>query len=174
MRIEDSYPRRVSDPAADGIPEYADDDSNAYDDVDSFRLADGYDPSGLPGDREEGETATDDFGTTAEEQLHGEDLDGRLAREVPDLTEAGLPGTRGKDEFEAAPVEPHLESQVSMYDRPGLDPLTETSVGRLVESDAGAHPDDEADAIAFDFGAAGGGANVEETAMHEIPQEEGA
>jgi len=171
MRIEDSYPRRVTDPSANGIPEYADDDSNAYDDVDSFRLADGYDPSGLPGDREEGETATGEFGTTAAEQLRGENLAGRLAREQPEVTEAGLPGARGKDEFDAGPVDPRLDSQVSMYDRPGLDPLSETRVGRLVESDAGAHPDDEADAIAFDLGAAGGGANVEETAMHEIQQE---
>ena len=169
MRIEDSYPRRVSDPSADGIPEYADDDSNAYDDVDSFRLADGYDPSGLPGDREQGEIATDDFGTTAEEQLHGEDLEGRLSREQPDVTEAELPEARGKDEFEAGPVDPRLDSQVSMYDRPGLDPLSETKVGRIVETDAGAQPDDEADAIGFDMGAAGGGANAEETAMHEIP-----
>ena len=172
MRIEDSYPRRVSDPAADGIPEYADDDSNAYDDVDSFRLADGYDPSGLPGDREEGEIATDEFGTTAEEQLHGEDLDGRLARELPEVAEAQLPGTRFQDD-DGGLVDPRLDSQVSMYDRPGLDPLSETRVGRVVRPDAGAHPVDEKDEIAFDFGAAGGGANVEETAMHEI-QEEGA
>jgi hypothetical protein len=171
MRIEDSYPRRVSDPAADGIPEYADDDSNAYDDVDSFRLADGYDPSGLPGDREEGETATDDFGTTAEEQLHGEPLDGRLAREQPDVTEAGLPAPVREYLTDEEPVDPHLGSQVSMYDRPGLDPLSETKVGRVVESDAGAHPDEEADAIAFDMGASGGGANVEELAMHEIQEE---
>ncbi len=173
MRIEDPYPRRVSDPAAAGIPEYADDDSNAYDDVDSFRLADGYDPSGLPGDREDGEVATDEFGTTAEEQLHGEDLEGRLAREEPELTEAGLPGTLRQDS-EGGPVDPHLESQVSMYDRPGLDGLTENRVGRLVEPDAGAQPDDETDAIAFDFGAAGGGALAEESAMHQVPQEEGA
>jgi hypothetical protein len=171
MRIEDSYPRRVSDPAADGIPEYADDDSNAYDDVDSFRLADGYDPSGLPGDREEGETATGDFGTTAEEQLRGEPLEGRLAREQPDVTEAGLPATVREYLADDGVVDPHLDSQVSMYDRPGLDALSETKVGRLVEPDAGAHPDEEADEIAFDMGAAGGGANVEESAMHEIPQE---
>ena len=170
MRIEDSYPRRVSDPSSDGIPEYADDDSNAYDDVDSFRLADGYDPSGLPGDREDGETATDEFGTTAEEQLRGEDLDGRLVREEPEVAEAQLPGTRFND-GQDGPVDPHLGSQVSMYDRPGLSPVSETKVGRLVETDAGAQVDDEADNIAFDLGAAGGGANVEETAMHEIPPE---
>jgi hypothetical protein len=173
MRIEDPYPRRVSDPAADGIPEYADDDSNAYDDVDSSRLADGYDPSGLPGDREDGEMATDDFGTTPEEQLRGEDLDGRLAREEPELTQAGLPGSLREDS-EGGVVDPHLDSQVSMYDRPGLDALAENRVGRLVEPDSGAQPDDEADAIAFDFGASGGGAFAEEAAMHQIPQEEGA
>ena len=85
------------------------------------------------------------------------------------MTEAELPEARGKDEFEAGPVDPRLDSQVSMYDRPGLDPLSETKVGRIVETDAGVQPDDEADAIGFDMGAAGGGANAEETAMHEIP-----
>jgi Family of unknown function (DUF5709) len=171
MRIEDSYPRRVSDPAAEGIPEYAVDDSSANDDADSFQLADGYDPAALPGDREQGELATDDFGTTAEEQLHGEDLAGRLAREEPEVTTAEVPGDR-LSEADAGPVDPHLDSQVSMYDRPGLDPLSETRVGRLVETDAGAHPDDEVDAIAFDLGPAGGAPNAEEAAMHEIPQQE--
>ena len=58
-----------------------------------------------------------------------------------------------------------------MYDRPGLDKLTETASGGWSSR---TRADDEADAIAFDLGAAGGGANAEEAAMHQIPQEEGA
>jgi hypothetical protein len=40
----------------------------------------------IPGDRP---VAVDDFGTTAEEQLEGESLDGRLSREEPDFGTAG-------------------------------------------------------------------------------------
>jgi hypothetical protein len=84
-----SYPRAVSDPAADGVPEYADDESTAFDDVDSAREADGPDPAPLPADREDGPLALDEFGTTAEEQRTGESLDARLAREQPDVPETG-------------------------------------------------------------------------------------
>ena len=43
----DDFPRPVSDPAAEGLPETADDDSTAYDDVESSRIADGPDPAKL-------------------------------------------------------------------------------------------------------------------------------
>ena len=51
--MDDTYPKRVSDPAADGIPEYADDDSTAWDEVDSPRVADGPDPYPVPPDRDD-------------------------------------------------------------------------------------------------------------------------
>ena len=70
------------------------------------------------------------------------------------------------------PVDPHLGSPVSMYDRaePGLPP--DTRVGRLVAPDEGAHPVEEKDEVAFDAGAAGGGASAEELAVHAVPDDE--
>src|SRR6266545_2070140 len=70
--MDDSYPRPVSDPAAGGIPEYADDDSTAKDDVDSPREADGPDPYPLPLDRDDGAQAINEYGTTPDEQRRGE------------------------------------------------------------------------------------------------------
>jgi hypothetical protein len=182
--MDDSYPKPVSDPAADGLPEYADDDSTAYDDVLSPRQADGPDPAPLPPDREDGPLALDDYGTTAEEQRVGEPLEERLAREEPDAPvdpddpgadvtlpvaeDDPLPGEVSGD----APVDPHLGSPVSMYDRPELGVPDTGAVGRLVRPDQGAHPDDEATEVATDEGAAGGGASAEELAIHRVPPEE--
>ena len=96
MRTED-FPTPVSDPEAGGLPGTADDDSTAWDDVDSPRVADGPDPAALPLDRDDRPLAVDHFGTTAEEAREGESLDLKLGREVPDpaLQEAGeRPDTR--------------------------------------------------------------------------------
>jgi len=185
---QDNYPRPVSDPEAEGLPEYADDDSTARDDVLSGREADGRDPAALPADQP---LAVDRFGTTAEEARLGESLDYKLARESSDPL-AGMartaPAAEPVDGDENAaltdaideiggdaalvaddtPVDPHLDSQVSMYDRP--DELTDPGapVGRLVEPDEGVRQDDEKDAVAYDSGSAGGGASAEELAMHEV------
>ena len=48
MRDND-YPSEVSDPESSGLPGTADDDSNAYDSVESTRWADGADPAALAG-----------------------------------------------------------------------------------------------------------------------------
>jgi uncharacterized protein DUF5709 len=172
--MDDQYPKRVSDPAADGLPEYADDDSSARDDVDSARAADGPSPAPLPPGRDDGPLAMDEYGTTPEEQRRGEPMDQRLAREEPDVSPDALPGLReatGGPALDDVPVDPHLDSPVSMYDRdePGLPP--NGRVGRLVAPDEGAHQDDEKDEVAFDAGAAGGGASAEELAMHTVPEE---
>jgi len=172
--MDDQYPHPVSDPAAAGVPEYADDDSTAYDDVDSPQAADGTGPATLPPDREDGPLAMDEYGTTAEEQRHGEPIDLRLAREEPDVS-ADPAGEVPDDEVPPAddvPVDPHLDSAVSMYDRPepGIPPSDR--VGRLVAPDEGAHGDDEKDEVAVDAGAAGGGASAEETAIHPVPEDE--
>jgi Family of unknown function (DUF5709) len=178
--MDDTYPKRVSDPAADGIPEYADDDSTAYDDVDSPRAADGPDPYAVPGDRDDGPAAIDEYGTTAAEQRRGEPLDLRLAREEPDVT-PDAPGDGLADDpdrptdgrlADGIPVDPALDSPVSVYDRPdpGLPP--DRGIGRLVAPDEGAHDDVDADEIAMDAGAAGGGASAEELAMHPVPDDE--
>lgn len=190
MARQDSYPHPVSDTEADGIPEYADQDSNAYDEVDSVREADGPDPAPLPADREAGPLAVDELGTTADEGRYGEPLDARLAREEPDVLheiDDGPPPTPAdrsdivEDEQPAidrqlhdeAPVDPHLNSQVSMYERMGDDPVTGGRVGRLVAPDEGLESDTEGEAVAYDAGAAGGGATAEELAMHEVPSDEG-
>jgi hypothetical protein len=173
--MDDSYPKPVSDPAADGLPEYTDDDSAAVDDVPP-RAADGPDPAPLPPDREDGPMALDEYGTTAEEARLGEPLDQRLAREEPDLepeVPADLPPVQEDDALPAEdPVDPHLDSPVSLYDRaetgiPDLSP-----VGRLVQPDEGAHGDAEGTEVAVDSGTAGGGASAEELAIHRVPPEE--
>jgi hypothetical protein len=189
--MDDTYPKPVSDPAAEGLPDYADDDSTAFDDVLSPRESDGRDPAPLPPDRDTGPLALDEFGTTAEEQRQGEPLDQRLAREEGDVQPDSVavdPDPLLADEAvgEAAagqvaddgalladgPVDPHLGSPVSMYDRfePGVPDLE--PVGRLVQPDEGAHADAESTEIAVDEGAAGGGASAEELAIHRVPREE--
>jgi Family of unknown function (DUF5709) len=159
----DPYPEPVSDPQASGLPDTADDDSTAWDDVDSGREADGPDPAALPADRPMG---LDEYGTTPGEARAGEPLDRKLGREVPDpaLRESGSrPDTdvAGAGTSRATPDE-----AVSMYDTG-----EEEKVGRLVEPDEGAPSDTEADAIASDAGAAGGGPSAEELAMHPVEEE---
>ena len=97
--------------------------------------------------------AVDDFGTTAEEMHEGEPLDGRLAREVPDVLDDV---DRPADESEHADT-PHDE-------RAGQ------GVGRLVEPDEGARTDVEAEMIASDVGTDLGGYSAEEAAMHVEPE----
>jgi len=179
MRRDDDFPQPVSDPAAAGVPDYADDDSTAWDDVESTREADGRDPAPLPPDREDGPLALDEYGTTAEEQRLGEPLEDRLAREEPDVATEPEPDRVGGDASDERaevphewsepgpsaddePLDPGLGSSVSLYERIGAEP-----VGRLVQPDAGIGEDTEADEVAFDAGAAGGGPSAEEAAVHE-------
>lgn len=183
---DDDYPTPVSDPEAEGLPETADDDSTAWDDVDTGRVADGPDPASLPADEP---LAVDRFGTTAEEARQGESLDFKLAREaltppVDDpLAAPGNPVIADEAVSEEAarqapldaavldeePVDPRTDSAVSMYDRPGLGEGTGQPVGRLVELDEGGLTDQERDSVAYDAGPDGGGASAEERAIHEAP-----
>ena len=97
--------------------------------------------------------AADDFGTTAAELHDGESLDGRIAREEPDVL--------------AAVDTPADESA-------GADtPFSEGAgqgIGRLVEPDQGGGPDTEADLVASDVGTDLGGYSAEESAMHLEPE----
>jgi hypothetical protein len=184
----DDYPHPVSDPAAAGLPEYADDDSAADSDV-PLRDADGPDPAPLAPDREDGPLALDEFGTTAEEQRRGEPLDRRLAREVPDVPLEDVPAPARRPDSAAAAADvphewtepdpdatavddgafaPEPDSPVSEYERMGTDPAAAGTVGRLVQPDEGAHEDTDAEEFAVDAGVAGGGAGAEEAAMHEV------
>lgn len=106
----------------------------------------------LPGDRP---TAVDDFGTTGEEQRAGESLDGRLARERPEVIEAAN-----------VPEDP---------DSPwGPGSQEAEQAGRLMDQDAElrnpTNADDEADAVARDVGPDSGGFTAEEDAVRIQPE----
>jgi hypothetical protein len=178
MRDND-YPAEVSDPEASGLPGTADDDSNAYDSVDSGRWADGPDPAALPGT---GPGGSNRYGTTPEEAREGQTLDHRLRQEEPDFgAEPALPpradpvdetvDSSEQRDFDAdvwgASPTSDPNSQVSLYDDGQLDDDDPRPVGRLVAPDEGYGFDDEPDSVAYDAGAAGGGASAEELAMHE-------
>jgi hypothetical protein len=149
----------------------------------------------LPADQP---TAVDDFGATVEEQIEGEPLDLRVDREVPeeqamfgegepvvrparegrpDRTDApeavtedsGLgvgadldtefePDTGTGPDWEAQPEEPSGQ----VWEAP-------RRAGRLVAPDEGAHPDEEADAVAGEAGPDRGGYTAEEAAMRVEP-----
>ena len=176
--MRDDYPTEVSDPEASGLPGTADDDSDAYDSVASTRWADGPDPAALAGT---GPGGTTRFGTTAEEARAGESLDRRLSQEEPDVgAEEALPprpdpldetaDSSEQRDFDAdvwgASPTSDPRSQISLYDDGQLDEYPRP-VGRLVAPDEGYGVDDEPDSVAYDAGAAGGGASAEELAMHE-------
>jgi hypothetical protein len=178
MRDND-YPAEVTDPEASGLPDTADDDSTAYDEVNSPRWADGPDPAALAG---VGPGGSNRYGETAEEQLHGESLDRRLRQEVPDVgAEPAIPPRRDpidetvddseqrefdRDVWSPSPTS-DPDSPISLYDDGQLDGDSPRPVGRLVAPDGGSGWDDEPDSVAWDAGAAGGGASAEELAMHE-------
>ena len=187
-----TYPQPVPHPEAEGLPDTADDDSTAWDDVATGRQADGPDPAALPLDRDDRPLAVDHFGTTPEEARQGESLDLKIGREVrdPALDEATAradaePATATAEAFDpdavgeeldavdrdtslddGGPVDPRLDSQVSMYDTG----VGDGPVGRLVEPDEGLEEDRESQSIAYDAGASGGGATAEELAIHPVPE----
>ena len=176
---DDDYPAEVTDPEASGLPGTADDDSNAYDSVESTRWADGADPAALAG---VGPGGSNRFGDTAEEAREGESLDYRLRQEEPDVgAEDPLPPVRDPiDETVDSSEQRQLDadvwgssptsdpnSEISLYDDGQLDSDDPNTVGRLVAPDEGYGFDNEADSVAYDAGASGGGASAEELAMHE-------
>jgi len=167
--------RPVSDPEAEGLPGTADDDSTAYDDVDSARIADGPDPAALPADHP---IASLDYGTTAREASTPEPLEDRLAREEPDVTpepaddEALAEDGTGISQVDVLPASDDLSDlnadQIRDSEEPGqFAGIDEDSPGRLVAPDEGTHGDDEGAAVANQAGAAGGGLSAEEAAIHE-------
>lgn len=183
---QDNFPHPVSDPEAEGLPGYADDDSSASDNLEAVRIADGPDPAALPSDHP---LAVDRYGTTAEEARLGESLDYKLAREYPDDDGERAATARTQDDEGDAltdetdrvhgpaaelqgvadpPVDPY--AKVSMYDRAD-DPYEQgRPIGRLAEVHGrdGDGTGYDTDTLAYDAGAAGGGPSAEETAMHEV------
>ena len=108
----------------------------------------------LPGDRLLG---ADAYGTTVAEQLAGEPLDVKLAREEPDVT-GEVAGRAVDDEFGTGEDESYGDDSGRL-------------AGRLVEPDEGAHTDTEPDMVARETNAPDSGvltydASPEEQAMH--------
>lgn len=93
-------------------------------------------------------SAAQGFGNTEAEADQGETLDQRLAQEVPDIDPT-------------APVGEDVGGEVGS--RRG---------GRLVEEDAGAATDTDAELFAIDVGIDGAGASAEEAAVHIIEDED--
>ena len=181
---DNEYPTPVSDTEAQGLPDTADDDSTANDDVLTGREADGPDPAQLPGDRTP--VAVDRFGTTAEEQLDGESLDYKLDREVYERpADDPLAGTIDpKIAFEADNLEAAAEAQldadvmdpgptsdpnspVSLYDHGQLGTVADATSAGWWNRTRGRTPTRRPTRWRTTPGSAGGGATAEELAIHE-------
>ena len=99
--------------------------------------------------------AVTDYGTTAAEERTDEPLDGRLAREEPDMFDrAATNADESPDSDQPYPEAP------------------DEKVGRIVDTDEGARADDEPDAVATEVGTDLGGFSAEERAMHIVPDPE--
>ncbi|MFI1920980.1 MULTISPECIES: DUF5709 domain-containing protein [unclassified Streptomyces] len=95
------------------------------------------------------------YGTTAAEQHEGENLDRRLAQEVPDVSEPAGDGVGDLPDGEGEPVDAEAGDR---------------RAGRLVAPDEGAHPDAVKEEIAQDVGIDGGAAGAEEAAVHIVEE----
>lgn len=96
--------------------------------------------------------ASDRYATTGEEQREGESLEGRLARELPDLAPQDGDGIGDLAEGDGEPVDPQAGG---------------VRAGRLAPATASPH---ENDVLAHDVGIDAGGASAEEAAVHIIEE----
>lgn len=97
--------------------------------------------------------AVEEYGTTAAEQHDGEGLDRRVDREVPDVMDTV-----------DTPVDESEGADTPFDERAGQ------GVGRIVEPDEGARPDEVAEMVGQDVGTDLGGYSAEESAMHVEPE----
>jgi Family of unknown function (DUF5709) len=102
------------------------------------------------------------FGSTAEEQRAGESLDQLLAEEEPEVGAGDDELDPGQDE-DFGWDENATDADIA---RLRADEGPDPRAGRLVADDEGAHADAEADLVAHDAGADGGGSTAEEAAVH--------
>jgi hypothetical protein len=98
--------------------------------------------------------AVDDWGTTEAEELAGESLEGRLARELPD---DGAP-----DDGDG--LGDSSDSDGELLD----DEVGDERAGRLVDADDGGAEDTDDELYARDAGIDGAGASAEEAAVHVV------
>lgn len=135
------------------------DDSNQLepeDTLDDRGITDVLDEGYSPPDRP---WAVDGFGVTGNEQYHGEGLDRRLARELPDVD-------ADEERGDLDPDYPHdtCDTDGELLD----DQVGDRRAGRLVAPDAGGVSDEDAEAWAEDIGINGGAASAEEAAVHIV------
>jgi Family of unknown function (DUF5709) len=142
------------------------DDRDNLDDLDDsaqLDTADTLDDRGVTDPLDEGYSpaerswASEDFGTTAREAAEGEDLDHRLAREVPDVAADDGDGLGDAEDTDGE----LLDGEVG-----------DARSGRLVASDEGGVTDDDPELWASDIGVDGAGASAEEAAVHVVPEQD--
>jgi hypothetical protein len=150
----------------------------------------------LPGDRPIG---VDEFGTTVDEQIQGESLDGRLDREIPEEqpmfgVDADVGDGERPDPEGAGELDPQVSTESGLGIGSDLDTGYEADddvdpdwpaqpeepsgvvwdeprrAGRLVAPDEGARADTEPDLIGEEIGPDAGGYSAEEAAMRVEPE----
>jgi hypothetical protein len=99
-----NFPTPISDPEADRLPGVADDDSTAWDDVESGGIAEGPDPGMLPVGRDDRPFAVDQNGNAPETARIGQSLDLKRGPGAPDCAWCGT-GDRADATPSPVPVE---------------------------------------------------------------------
>ena len=141
------------------------DDQDDLDDTAQLDQADTLDDRGVSDLLDEGISpperpwAVEDWGLTAREAAGHEDLEHRLARELPDV---------GEDEDEGDGLGDTSDTDGEAWD----DQVGERRAGRLVAPDEGWVRDEEPDAWASDVGINGAGASAEEAAVHVVSDDD--
>jgi Family of unknown function (DUF5709) len=107
--------------------------------------------------------AVEDWGLTANEAAGHEDLDHRLARELPDFG-----AERANDDDFDGGTGDTADTDGEVWD----DQVGERRAGRLVAPDEGWVRDEERDEWASDVGIDGAGASAEEAAVHVVGDDE--
>jgi hypothetical protein len=135
---------------------------DAADTLDVTGVADPLDEGYSPAERP---WAVDDWGTTAREEAIGESLDGRLAREVPDID----PYDDGDGLGDTPDTDGELiDDEVGAVRSGRL--VSESYVADDAASVGG--PEWDADLLAVDVGIDGAGASAEEAAVHIVQEPE--
>jgi hypothetical protein len=138
---------------------------DAEDTLDNTGVADPLDEGYSPGERP---LAVDDWGTTPREEAEGESLDGRLAREVPDVGYVD-PLDEGDGLGDDSDTDGELRDDEVGEARSGRL-VSESYVAEDAVSVGGSERD--ADLLAVDVGVDGAGASAEEAAVHIVPDED--
>ncbi|QRP47654.1 DUF5709 domain-containing protein [Amycolatopsis sp. FDAARGOS 1241] len=126
-------------------------DTGLLDPEDTLEDGDPYDEGYSPPERP---LEVREWGMTAAEELAGESWEGRLARELPDVT----------TDLDGDDLGDTTDTDGELVD----DEVGDARAGRLVAQDAGFGPDLDDELYASDAGIDGGAASAEEAAVHVI------